>query len=409
MKRVLLGLQIVLALCVVGAILWVAVRVHASSTAHRGGYRSVWSPAAAARYLDARETWWQSWPRAQKDHGTVCLSCHTVVPYALVRPALRQQLHETGLAPMEAAMLSSVEWRVKDWQQTDPYYSDTAHAAPSRSTESVLNAVILAEYHAPLADRAFAEAWALQETTGDNAGGWAWQNFHEAPWESTESPYQGAAMMAAAVGMMPNQYQSQPEVGGHAELLRGYLERLYAAQPPINQLYVLLASGYMSGLMQPSQRTELMARIARLQHSDGGWSLADLDPQRDPRRSVLDLFKRAENTDGSDGCATGLAVYAFEEAGEPLDDPVLHRGLTWLRTHQYQDGTWWASSLNGFRDPASDMGRFMSDAATGYAVLALEQARSLGAKEPPPAAGQPVSAAAQSSGDRAGEDAQQAY
>jgi hypothetical protein len=30
--------------------------------------------------------------------------------------------------------------------------------------------------------------------------------------------------------------------------------------------------------------------------------------------------------------------------------------------------------MNGFRDPTSDLGRFMSDAATGYAVLAIQQA-----------------------------------
>ena len=49
---------------------------------------ATWNQQAAARYLDDRETWWQAWPRAQKDHGTVCISCHTVVPYAMARSAL---------------------------------------------------------------------------------------------------------------------------------------------------------------------------------------------------------------------------------------------------------------------------------------------------------------------------------
>ncbi len=56
--------------------------------------------------------WWQEWPQFQKDHGTICISCHTVVPYAMARPALRQEF-ETGMAAPEKIVMDSVEKRVK--------------------------------------------------------------------------------------------------------------------------------------------------------------------------------------------------------------------------------------------------------------------------------------------------------
>ncbi len=377
------------ALCFAGLLFWTAERVRASSAPVGGAYRSDWSPGAAATYLDSREVWWQSWPAAQRSQGTVCVSCHTVLPYALVRPALRGQLHQTGLTSTENRMLNSIETRVTDWQQMKPYYDDSAHAAPSRATEAVLNAMILAAYDSesnrlrPVTLRAFDEAWALQENTGQSAGGWEWQDFHEAPWESTESGYQGAAMMAIALGRTPSSYRSELSVRGHVEALREYLQRRYTTQPVMNQLYVLWASAEMPGLLTDSQRADLVTKVAALQQADGGWSLSSLDKQKALKPSVLDLFKRAVRDDGSDGCATGLAVLALEESGVESQNQALRRGLTWLGQSQHEDGSWWASSMNGFRDPASYTGRFMSDAATGYAVLALEEARNEGAGPPP--------------------------
>ena len=79
--------------------------------------------------------WWQKWPSAQMDHGTVCISCHTVVPYALVRPALRQQLGEKELTAPEATMLASIERRVNGWSQMTPFYTDAANG-PRKTDES---------------------------------------------------------------------------------------------------------------------------------------------------------------------------------------------------------------------------------------------------------------------------------
>ena len=47
----------------------------------------------------------------------------------------------------------------------------------------------------------------------------------------------------------------------------------------------------------------------------------------------------------------------------------------WALSSLDQGGSWRAESLNEKRNPQTDVGRFMADAATGYAVMALEESR----------------------------------
>jgi hypothetical protein len=282
---------------------------------------------------------------------------------------------------MEARILADIEKRVRDWTHLKPWYPDPKHGEPSRATEAILNALILESYEANpaapghLTREAFDEAWALQERTGADAGGWLWQNLHASPWESSESAYQGAAMMALATGMAGDGFDGDAAVRQSVERLRGYLQREYQSQPLLNRIYLLWASAKMRGLLSAERRGELLHQVLAVQNPDGGWSLPVLNPQHDAKKRFLDFMKRVNGEDASDGCATGLTIVAMVEAGVDASDPALERGLAWIQRHQAQDGSWWASSLNGFRDAATGQGRFMSDAATGYSVLALEEAR----------------------------------
>ncbi len=332
-----------------------------------------WDRQAAARYLDYREVWWQGWDHARRDHGTRCVSCHTQAPYALARPALRNDLGESGPTPTEVAMLADVEKRVRAWDTMLPFYSDelygTGKEIESRNAESVLNAVILSSYDrrnghlSDLTRTAFDHAWALQSQTGPDAGSWVWQNFDYTPWESKESQYHWAARMAVAIGKAPDGYRDDPKIAGNLEKLRGYLKTRYEEQPFVNKIAALWASTSEPGLLTSEQRTKLAAEVASREHTDGGWSLTELGTWE--RRDNTPLETR------SDGYATGLIVLVFDETGmgtRQADD-----GARWLIANQDKTtGAWPAWSLNKNRDPKSEIGQFMSDAATGYAVMALE-------------------------------------
>jgi squalene-hopene/tetraprenyl-beta-curcumene cyclase len=340
---------------------------------------SAWSPSAAARYLDSRETWWQGWDRAHKDHGTLCVSCHTQASYALARPVLRSKSGERAPSAQEQVMLTSVEKRVREWKDMQPFYSDavygTGKEVESRNAESVLNAFILDSYDVAqghLSERtrlAFDHAWVLQSKSGPDAGAWVWQNFDYTPWESKESQYHWAALMALAVGKAPGGYLKDPKIAANLALLRGYLQSHYDAQPLVNKIVAMWAGKYFPGAITYEQMSALVDEVNRLQHEDGGWSLTELG-----------TWKRRDNTPletRSDGYATGLVVLALEECPVASNKKThIARGLVWLEANQDKTtGSWPAWSLNKNRDPNSDVGKFMSDAATSYAVLALEDQR----------------------------------
>jgi squalene-hopene/tetraprenyl-beta-curcumene cyclase len=329
---------------------------------------------AAAAYLDSRAEWWSTWQSAARDKGTFCISCHTTLPYALARPALRGALGEGDASTTESKILGNLLTRARNYRDIEPFYPDQTRGIPktseSRAIEAVMNAVVLSRRDARAghlsedARTALGVMWSLQMKTGPNSGAWTWLNFNYEPWESPNSPYFGASLAALAVGSAPDGYAASPEIQDRLKALRGYFDKQHANVSVLNQLMGLWASGRLPDLLTKEQRQSTIDAVFALQQPDGGWST-----------SSLGKFERVDKTlneTKSDGYATALATLALQEAGVTGHDPRVAKSLDWLRRNQDRaTGKWIATSLNKQRDPESDQGKFMSDAATAYAVLAL--------------------------------------
>ena len=326
---------------------------------------ATWNAKSAAAYLDGRMEWWTTWKTAARDRDTFCVSCHTVAPYAVGRPALRAAVGEQAPSATERKLIDNVARRVRLWNEVEPYYPDATRGVPktseSRGTEAILNALVLKRYQSPDLAKALDNMWSLQVREGDGAGSFPWLQFHNAPWEG-DSQYYGAALAAIAAGV---DAASSPS----AKMLAGYLLRERDRQVPVNRVMLLWASAEMSGLLTSAQRDALVNETLAKQQPDGGFSLSNL----------VGGWQRHDNTPletASDGYATGLIAYVLQRAGVPRGKPELQRALEWLAGHQQAaDGRWLAYSLNKQRDLQTDVGKFMSDAATAYAVLALEYAK----------------------------------
>src|SRR5262245_41237955 len=354
-----------------GVFLAAGVALAAQTPATEGTSRG-FDAKAAARYLDARADAWSVWPNAQRDRGTFCISCHTTLPYALARPELHEALGEHQPSMAESKILSNLLTRARNWRDVEPFYPDQTRGIPktseSRAIEAVMNAVVLSRRDArtgPLSEEARSALdvmWSLQMKTGPNNGAWTWLNFNYEPWESPNSPYFGASLAALAVGSAPDGYAASPEIQDRVNALRDYFVREHASVSLLNQLMALWASGVLRELLTTEQRRATTDAAFAIQQADGGWSTSSL--------GAYQRMDKTSNDTKSDGYATGLVCLALQAAG--VRDPRITKGLDWLRMHQDRaTGRWTATSLNKQRDPETEPAKFMSDAATAYAVLAL--------------------------------------
>jgi hypothetical protein len=132
----------------------------------------------------------------------------------------------------------------------------------------------------------------------------------------------------------------------------------------------LWAAAQLPGLLEPDRQNAIIAELLEKQQADGGWSLSSLSGG----------WKRADGTSQetkSDGYATGLITFVFQQAAISTENANLKRGLAWLAANQDKtEGSWPAYSLNKNKENhiSPETALFMNDAATSYAVLSLTSA-----------------------------------
>jgi squalene-hopene/tetraprenyl-beta-curcumene cyclase len=373
------------ALCIV-ALVFATTGV---ATVRVAGADPAWKVEAAGKYLDGRQKAWFEYATADRGEETTktsCVCCHTLVTYGLARPVLRKLTGDQGATAYEKQLLEQTKLRVEKWADLDSakyqllYDFSDQKKKESWGTEAILNSLILAfndlytNVAAPstATTKAFENLWSRQVTEGAQKGSWDWLDFNNdspkrryEPWESTNARYYGACLAAVAVGTAPGYYTpgAVSTLDEKVKLLRSYLKDNYQSQSLYNQVWALYATITLDGVLDGEQRKDLIARLLTKQRDDGGWSL-----------SSLGTFARSDGTPQetvSDGYATGLVLHILQSAGVKKDDQRVAKGLSWLVSNQEATGEWKAYSLNKKRDLTSHVGRFMADAATAYAVLAL--------------------------------------
>jgi len=115
-------------------------------------------------------------------------------------------------------------------------------------------------------------------------------------------------------------------------------------------------------------RRSVIDEVLRKQQGDGGWTIESLGEWRP--------HPQAPVSTGSNSYATGFVAFVLQKAGIPRTHRALVAALGWLRSHQdRQAGYWAADSMNKPYEADSMPVRFMRDAATAFATLALLESR----------------------------------
>jgi hypothetical protein len=309
-----------------------------------------WSPQRAAMYLDGRQKDWFAWPRAASADGP-CVSCHTGLTYLLARPALRRVLGDNQPTQYETGLLNRL--RVKAGAESP---------GALQGVETVFAALFLSSHDgdAPSTRAAFTQLWTLQR----NDGAALWYSAGLDPWETPAASYYGSALAALALGSAPPEMRGAPGTQEHIRTLQDFLRSDSKDRPLHSRLALLWASTRSPDLLAAPARRALIDEVVQKQQPDGGWTLESLGPWA--------AHPDAPASSGVNAYATAFTAYVLQQAGVAAP-----RALEWLQAHQDpQTGAWPAVSMNKHYPAGSMEEKFLQDAATAFAALALIEATS---------------------------------
>ncbi len=312
-----------------------------------------WNPKLAAAYLDGRQKDWFAWKPAQSANGP-CVSCHTGMPYLLARPALRKFLNEKAPTMYETGLIDRLQ-----------SHAGAKPEAVLQGVEMIFAAMFVTD--ATARQKTFDQLWALQKQDGPLKGGWQWYNANLDPWETSAAFRYGSAFAALAIGSAPADIRASAETQARLRALGEFLQTDYEKRPLHTRLAILWAATKVPDLIPAAARQATIDEVLAKQQPDGGWTLESLGPWDEHAAAPPSVTPGA-----SHAYATAFTTYVLKQATGGAMRSRIGRATDWLKAHQdRQTGAWPAVSMNKTYPAGSMEEKFLQDAATAFAVLAL--------------------------------------
>lgn len=314
--------------------------------------REKFSLPLASKFLDQGALAWSG--------SRQCIACHTNGTYMVVRPSLSgilgeppTQVREFFQAELQELFATKRDELRKSILPAQVIYAAAglaewdAHVTKSLSPETKQAISLMFELQLPSGTWGSADCWPPYESDA----------FHLATVAATA--------IAAAPGWL-KEHVAGKELDA-VERLKAYLRE---TTPPhdYGRILLLRTATRMSDLLKPDQKKQLVEMIRAHQLPDGGWSIRTFAKPEEWGRGNRAKKLRGEpefENPPSDGHQTGLALVTLHEAGIPLKDPSVQKGIQWLLKNQRVSGRWWTRSLN------TDGKHFIVYSGTAFPVLAL--------------------------------------